>query len=113
MGGNASHPRPRLALPRRLISEEEARDIAKNIKKYIARVVDEDRKVEDRRRLLDLLRRRKKRDDFRALLADRHRAWLAQRDARARIQAEDVPGEVTVIEQVVEIELEERVETVA
>lgn len=69
--------------------------------------------VEDRRKLLDLLRRRKKRDDFRALLADRHRAWLAQRDARAAIQAEDIPGEVTVIEQVVEIELEERVETVA
>ena len=41
------------------------------------------------------------------------RAQSEMTTTKSAIQAEDVPGEVTVIEQVVEIELEERVETVA
>jgi hypothetical protein len=90
------------------------RDVARNLKKHIARYQEEDRRVEDRRRTLERLRKRKQRDDFRAFVAKRRAAWEADRPARLALGAEEPEGSeaVTVIEQVVEVELGETIEVV-
>lgn len=88
--------------------------MARNLKKHIARYQEEDRRVEERRKLLERLRKRKLRDDFHSFLAQRHAAWEADRPARLALGAEEAEGSeaVTVIEQVVEVELGETIEVV-
>ena len=88
--------------------------MARNLKKHIARYQEEDRRSEDRRKLLERLRKRYMRDEFRSFLARRTASWAAARPSRLSIGAEEPEGSeaVTVIEQVVEVELGETIEVV-
>lgn len=88
--------------------------MARNLKKHIARFQEEDRRAEDRKKLLERLRKRKARDEFRAFVASRRDEWLAARPARLALGAEEAEGAegVTIIEQVVELEISEAIETV-
>ena len=98
--------RPR---PEGLLTEEEAKQVARDLKKHITRFTEEDKRADERKRLLERLRKRRALNDYRALLAARHAAWEAARAGRIAIGAYDSPGDVTVIEQVVEQELGETV----
>ena len=87
--------------------------MTKNLKRYISRFTEEDRRAEERKKTLEKLRRLRKREEFRSFLAARHEDWLSHRNERLALGSEDTNEAVTVIEQVVEVELGETVETVA
>jgi len=98
--------RPR---PASLLAEEEVREVAKNLKKFITRFHEEDRKAEDRKKLLERLHRRKQRDDFRALLLARRTDWesrRAEREAAAAASAAPPSEDDVFIEEVYERVLE-------
>lgn len=109
---HSTHSRPPFS---RLLTDDEAKDVAKNLKKFIARYQEEDRRVDERRRLLERLRKRKQRDEFRAHVSQRLEAWRANKAARIALGAEEVEGSeaVTVVEQTLESELGESIEVVA
>jgi hypothetical protein len=88
--------------------------VARNLKKHIARYQEDDKRAEGRRSLLERLRKRKQRDDFRAFVAGRRDAWLAARPQRLALGSEEPEGSegVTIIEQVVELEISETIEVV-
>ena len=102
--------RPR---PEGLLSEEETKAVARDLKKHISRFTEEDKRADARKQLLDRLRKRRALEEFRALLAARHAAFEAGKADRLAIGAADAGGDVTVIEQVVEQELGEVVEVIA
>ena len=101
--------RPR---PEGLLTDEEVKAVARDLKKHISRYTAEDKRAEERKRLLDRLRKRRELDEFHAQLAARRAAWLAAREQRVAIGAEDEPLDVTVTEQIVEVELGETIEIV-
>jgi hypothetical protein len=93
-----------------LLTDEEVKDVSKNLKKFIARYQDEDKRVDDRRRLIERLQARKQRDDFRALLKLRHEQWLADRPERIRLGMEDPAVRTTVFEEALDLLIDEVVE---
>ena len=109
---HSNHSRPPFSS---LLTDDEAKDVAKNLKKFIARYQEEDRRVDERRRLLERLRKRKQRDEFRAHVSQRLEAWRANKAARIALGAEEVEGSeaVTIVEQTLESELGESIEVVA
>ena len=64
--------RPR---PTELLAEEEARGVAKNLRAYIQKHADEDKAKLERRALLERLRKRVAREEFRNFVAERFRDW--------------------------------------
>jgi translation initiation factor 3 subunit B len=98
--------RPR---PAELLSEEEARDVAKNLRKHIQRYQEEDRAREGRKTLLARLRKRATRDEFRGLL-DKRRA--VPRPVAPGAAAADARVEEEVIEETYEVVVSETVEVV-
>jgi translation initiation factor 3 subunit B len=96
-----------------LLSEEEAKDTAKNLKKFIGKYQGEDKQRQERKALLARLRKRKARDDFRAFLAERVAEWEANRPLRveAGLEAEAAP-EVITYEDVYEVTVSEEVTVV-
>ena len=88
--------------------------MAKNLKAYIARFQEEDKRAENRKKLLERLLRRKQRDDFRDLVARGRAAWEAARPMReALLGHPDTPIEEVVVEEIYERVLEEKVEAAA
>ncbi len=87
--------------------------MTKGLKRFITKYQEEDKRADERKALIERLRARKQRDDFRALLARRHEEWLAERPLRVRAKLEDLPGRVTVFEETVEVLLSETVEPLA
>ena len=86
--------------------------VGRDLKKHISRYTAEDKRAEERKRLLDRLRKRRELDEFHAHVAKRHAAWEAAREKRVALGAEDEPQEVTVTETTVEVDLGETVEVV-
>ena len=101
--------RPR---PEGLLSDEEAKQVARDLKKHISRYTEEDKRADARKHLLERLRKRRELDEFHAAVAERRKEWEANREKRVALGAEDDVGEVTVIEQVVEVDLGETIEVV-
>ena len=103
--------RPR---PASLLTDDEVKSVAKNLKAYIARFQEEDKRAENRKKLLERLLRRKQRDDFRDLVARGRAAWEAARPMReALLGHPDTPIEEVVVEEIYERVLEEKVEAAA
>ena len=95
--------RPRIEA---LLSDDESRDVAKNLKKYVARYQQQDKQRQERSALLARLRKRKARDDFRGFLAERAAEFEANRPFRIEMGIEDEePQGVVVFEEVLEIDL--------
>jgi translation initiation factor 3 subunit B len=108
--------RPR---PASLLSEEEVKAVSKNLKSYIARFQEEDKKSDNRKKLLERLYRRKQRDEFRGLLAMRHGEWLERRAERELVRGRpdfDPSGasaDVVIEEQYERVIGEEKIEMIA
>jgi len=90
--------------------------VTRNLKRFIARFQAEDRRADDRRKLLVRLHRRRELDAFRALVAGLEDAWkagAAERAARGIDESDDRVSEATVVvEEEYEVVVEERVEDV-
>ena len=102
--------RPR---PEGLLTDDEVKAVGRDLKKHISRYTAEDKRAEERKRLLDRLRKRRELDEFHAHVAQRHAAWAAAKAQRVALGAEDEPQEVTVTETTVEVDLGETVEVMA
>jgi translation initiation factor 3 subunit B len=102
--------RPR---PDTILTDEEVTTITKGLKKYMSKHMEEDRRAEERKLTLERLRKLRRLLDFRSFLESRHKAWLADREERIHIGAEDPQDEYTLFEEIVEAEVELKVEVVA
>jgi len=101
--------RPR---PDSLLSDEEVKDTAKSLKKFISKYLQADKEREARRRLLERLRKRKTRDEFRAYLAERTHEWEQNRELRLELGAEAAEGAAQIFEDTYSVDLPEVVSLV-
>ena len=93
-----------------LLTDDEAKDVARNLRKFIGKYLDEDQQRRQRKDLLARLRKRKALDDFRAFLAERNAEYEANRDLRIElgIESEEAP-EFISYEDVYEVKMGEEV----
>lgn len=96
-----------------LSTEDEVKEVAKNLKKYIQKYQGEDKLRLERKAMLARLRKRKARDEFRAFLAERAVEWDSNRELRvaAGIEGEEDTSkqQFVVYEDVYEVGLGEEV----
>jgi translation initiation factor 3 subunit B len=96
-----------------LLVDDEARDIAKNLKKYVARYQQQDKQRQARSALLARLRKRKARDEFRAFVAERAAEHESNRPFRIEMGIErEEPDSVVVFEEIYETVVSEVVTVV-
>ena len=82
--------RPR---PDALLSDDEAREVARNLKKFVQRYQDEDKARLTRKALLARLRKRKALDEHRAFVAERSIEWGENRPMREALGLVPAAGE--------------------
>lgn len=108
--------RPR---PASLLTEEEVKAVSKSLRTYITRFQEEDKKADNRKKLLERLYKRKQRDEFRSLLAARHAEWDSRRAERELLRGRpDYPNPTeaaldVIIEETYEKVVEEKIEMIA
>jgi translation initiation factor 3 subunit B len=102
--------RPR---PAELLTDEEARGVAKNLRAYIQKHADEDKAKLQRRALLERLRKRRARDEFREFVRERLRDWEENVHIREDKGLLPWSGEVVdEVEEAVEVLVSEEAEAV-
>jgi translation initiation factor 3 subunit B len=86
-----------------LLTDDESKEVTKNLKKYIQKYQHQDKERQERTALLGRLRKLKARDEFRAFLAERSADFEANRPLRIEmgIENEEEPS-VVVYEEIVE-----------
>lgn len=95
-----------------LLTDEETKEVTKNLKKYVQKYQHQDKERQERSALLGRLRKRKARDEFRAFLAERNADFEANRPLRIEMGIESEEAQsVLVFEEVVEGIVKEEVST--
>lgn len=99
--------RPRME---NLLTDEETKDVGRNLRRFIGKYLDEDQQRRKRKELLARLRKRKALDDFRAFIAERNAEYEANRDLRidSGLESEEAP-EFISYEDVYEVKMGEEV----
>ena len=90
--------------------------MARNLKRFIAKYQEDDRRADVRKRMLERLNKRKQLEAFRELVAQREAAWRAGAEARRAahiIELDDNPEAVAGewVEETYEVVLSQTVET--